>query len=545
MCAAREKRSPKIGMPVRHTRLFADFSMSRRLPRERLAGMALLLLLLSTIVQGAASFDPTSQQADDSTDYVRWRLTRWLLQSPIFGRDAANSDHHTSTRQSHRALQAFGEQICNLDPTMVRAYRNASMSNSAFVLENASSTDLNPHSFDEEEDDDERDNDLEYIYLQQCSCASRYGMAGEYCPSDHSNMCILRGPNAPILCFSSTEADAFVRTFWPITVAATLALLYALSCTFTGQLARQYTHRKLRNVQYFFHSRLAPTAPVSSSPQSTTSAASTSNMIDNPTTNTNSASISAELIDRDLNHLMQHQPEQAALLYRQYRTRERDRRQRLEIRHNSWWYKGLQRCCVEPFRGRQRRRRRSTIEQVEESPPSESLSPPPPTLITRSRLVLKTKVYAGEAGDAVETTANSPTATTSQSPLGILPNLFAPFTASDPVPSLQALDDEMEHGTRCAICLVKLQPGHVVGDLTCKHMMHKDCLKDWLKRRNTCPLCQQVNIATLVAPPPPPLHGDSSSVGAPTTSSSTPGSAPPTLPFAVASTPWSLRTENR
>jgi Ring finger domain len=540
--------------------------MSRRLPLLRLAGMTLVPLLLLLLmmmmmmmmVQGAASLDSTTQRANYSTDSIRWRLSRWF--SPIVGRNAAisrpppaapHNSHHDSLRQSHRDLQAFGEMICSLDPTIVRAYRDSSNSNASFALVNAttSSTDLNHHSFDEE-NDDEQDNDLEYIFVQLCSC----GPAGKYCPSDHSNMCISRGLNAPIICFTSTGADSFVRTFWPITVAVTLALLYALSCTFTGQLARQYTHRKLRSAQYWFYRGFAVSTPPSpSSPQSTTPVASTFNTTDDPdatttadaaVTNNTTSNIAAQLIARDLNHLLQHQPEQAALLYRQYRTRERERQRRLEIRHNTWWYKGLQRCCVQPYRrGQPRRRRRSTLAQVEESPPSVSLSPSPlqpPTLDTRSRLVLKTKVYAGEVGDAVETTANSPP-TASQSPLGNLPNLFAPFTASaaaaaDPVPSLQALDDEMEHGTRCAICLIKLQPGHVVGDLTCKHMMHKDCLKDWLKRKNTCPLCQQVNIATLVVP----------TLGAPPTASgSNPGSAPPTLPFAVSSTPWSLRTEYR
>jgi Ring finger domain len=537
-------------MPPQHTSLFTSMS-SRRLRTVRLAGMTRVLLILLLMVQGVAS------RTDDSTLYIRWRLTLWFSFSPIFNRgdDAVSNalpspsplqtSHHNSLRQSHRSLQSFGEMVCNLDPTIVRAYRNASASNSVFILENASSTDLNQHDSFDEEDDDERDrNDRQYINLQQCSCAeTRYGREGEYCPSDHSNMCILRGPNTPIVCFSSNEADAFVRTFWPITVAATLALLYALTCTFTGQLARQYAQRTVRTVQSLFHKRVATPPPSSASSQSTAPAASTTPATTTATTN-NSTSISAQLIARDLNHLIQHQPEQAALLYRQYRTRERERQQRLQVRHNSWWYKGLQRCCVEPYRRQGRRRRHrpgSTTEQVEESPPSASLSPPTPstpTMDTRSRLVLKTKVYAGEAGDAVETTANRPT-TTSQSPL----NLFAPFTATDPVPSLQALDDEMEHGTRCAICLIKLQPGDVVGDLVCKHMLHKDCLKDWLQRKNTCPLCQQVNIATLVTPTP--LHGGGGSLGAPLPPSASGTSANPTLPFAVASTPWSLRTEYR
>jgi hypothetical protein len=51
--------------------------------------------------------------------------------------------------------------------------------------------------------------------------------------------------------------------------------------------------------------------------------------------------------------------------------------------------------------------------------------------------------------------------------------------------------------TVCCICFVDILDRDVVGDLTCCHMFHKDCIKDWLKRRNTCPLCLSDGIASL------------------------------------------------
>ena len=61
---------------------------------------------------------------------------------------------------------------------------------------------------------------------------------------------------------------------------------------------------------------------------------------------------------------------------------------------------------------------------------------------------------------------------------------------------LEEMDDELEHGIRCAICLVRLQDGDLIGDISCGHALRKD----WLKRKNRCPLCQQTGIVRLLYP---------------------------------------------
>ena len=49
----------------------------------------------------------------------------------------------------------------------------------------------------------------------------------------------------------------------------------------------------------------------------------------------------------------------------------------------------------------------------------------------------------------------------------------------------------------CSICYVPLEDGDRVGALPCGHVFHVDpCLKQWLTRRNVCPLCLEDNIAT-------------------------------------------------
>mgnify|MGYP000125222486 CR=1 FL=1 len=55
-------------------------------------------------------------------------------------------------------------------------------------------------------------------------------------------------------------------------------------------------------------------------------------------------------------------------------------------------------------------------------------------------------------------------------------------------------DDDDEE--QCTICFSSLETGDRVGVLPCQHTFHVDCLKDWLPRRNVCPLCQNDHAAT-------------------------------------------------
>ena len=54
---------------------------------------------------------------------------------------------------------------------------------------------------------------------------------------------------------------------------------------------------------------------------------------------------------------------------------------------------------------------------------------------------------------------------------------------------IQKYDSRKE--TECAICLEEFKRNDIIKEFyKCKHIFHKDCLKNWLKRSNVCPLCK-------------------------------------------------------
>jgi len=55
---------------------------------------------------------------------------------------------------------------------------------------------------------------------------------------------------------------------------------------------------------------------------------------------------------------------------------------------------------------------------------------------------------------------------------------------------------ENEEDVTCTICIGPIRDGDRIGALPCNHLFHSSCLKQWIRRRNVCPLCQEPNIAT-------------------------------------------------
>ncbi|XP_058775857.1 probable E3 ubiquitin-protein ligase ZFP1 [Vicia villosa] len=44
----------------------------------------------------------------------------------------------------------------------------------------------------------------------------------------------------------------------------------------------------------------------------------------------------------------------------------------------------------------------------------------------------------------------------------------------------------------CTICQEDYVEGEIIGRLDCKHLYHLECIKQWLMKKNTCPICKKI-----------------------------------------------------
>jgi hypothetical protein len=49
---------------------------------------------------------------------------------------------------------------------------------------------------------------------------------------------------------------------------------------------------------------------------------------------------------------------------------------------------------------------------------------------------------------------------------------------------------DVQNETKCSICLDEFKRGENVCELPCKHIFHDGCVREWLKREATCPVCR-------------------------------------------------------
>ncbi len=56
---------------------------------------------------------------------------------------------------------------------------------------------------------------------------------------------------------------------------------------------------------------------------------------------------------------------------------------------------------------------------------------------------------------------------------------------------IKNVNDLTDDKKDCVICLEEFQNGDEVITLPCFHLYHKQCIKDWLKKNGSCPICKK------------------------------------------------------
>jgi hypothetical protein len=62
-----------------------------------------------------------------------------------------------------------------------------------------------------------------------------------------------------------------------------------------------------------------------------------------------------------------------------------------------------------------------------------------------------------------------------------------------PIQKYSTLSDNVKKNyTECSICYEKYDENSNISILSCKHCFHTDCIKNWGKRKNNCPICREI-----------------------------------------------------
>jgi hypothetical protein len=288
-------------------------------------------------------------------------------------------------------------------------------------------------------------------HVKSCWCTQFFDRPMEYCPINFDT-CVVRGTNGTVSCYSTSGTATFVRGFWPVALFWLLALCYGIFFTEPGGSFRDFVRR---------------TCCLTCANKS-----------------------SEELLRQDVDRLVVAQPERAVFLYRKALLRQRrfsDRQEQLAQlgRHPRMPSDGLPTPDSLPV---------ASPVAVEAAAAAHH----DPELATVRTLKLKTKVFMNPSSDdaAQQQPAGPIQIQRSHVPQSTLSPNWLPSQFTREHVTLDEMDDELEQGVRCAICLDRLAQGDVVGDIPCEHVFHKDCLKDWLRKKNRCPLCQRDGVAT-------------------------------------------------
>ena len=331
---------------------------------------------------------------------------------------------------------------------------------------------------------DDYTNDNPIIDVKVCWCSQYFDRGVEFCP-DEFDSCRVDGTEGPITCFLDTESGAFIRGFWFICVFWFMALIYAFGCTEQGNSAQAFLRRKVfLKLKCNGQSR--------------------------------GAVAEQEMLLHDIETMIEQDPNRATWLLRSAFLRERRRQQAREDRSN--------------------RRRRGETNEGEEGEGAGQETSNDDNDISNIRvnslissgwqqtMELKVKKYNGKNAmnkkkpDLVVTSDSSDASAAAPDSQSQIPdddtndNKSTTFSLESAQQFLNTAvsmlgdtvvdlgdnnhDHEQQDIVQCAICLCDVNDGDRIGDIPCGHIYCVECLKDWLKRKNHCPLCQLGGIAT-------------------------------------------------
>lgn len=64
------------------------------------------------------------------------------------------------------------------------------------------------------------------------------------------------------------------------------------------------------------------------------------------------------------------------------------------------------------------------------------------------------------------------------------------FLSLMPESSVININKLPEEKRNCVICMTQFEKGEKILTIPCCHLYHSDCIKDWFKKKNTCPICK-------------------------------------------------------
>ena len=317
--------------------------------------------------------------------------------------------------------------------------------------------------------EDDYTNENPVIEVKVCWCSQYFNRGFEFCPAVFDS-CHVDGVDGPITCFKDTEGGAFIRGFWFICVFWFMALTYAFTCTEQGTSAQAFVRRKLCWK-----------------------------------CNQRNGTTEREMLLHDIETMIERDPSRATWLLRSAFLRERRRQEAREIRLAS--------------------RRGETNEEGGSSRDSNNANANANdvdnTLIAtgwHQKMELKVKKYDGSRSssmvteeaenvisDSSEASVAGPDAKIqaaiaeeTEDNKSTIFSLASVLNSAVSMIGTTVTDDGNNDGedVQCAICLCEVNIGDRIGDIPCGHIYCVECLKDWLKRKNHCPLCQRRGLAT-------------------------------------------------